>query len=110
GCLCYIVPPQACAVAAFVEQATFTLKGWCLRALGFLAVCILLAASSRAAEPVPLPPAPLTVVAAPAGAYPRVKSKYSGFDVDPVTQAVRAASREEEAVLFPRCGGLLEFQ
>ncbi|GDY20764.1 hypothetical protein LBMAG56_21100 [Verrucomicrobiota bacterium] len=66
----------------------------------------------RAAEPTPppLPPAPLKVTVAPADAYPRVKSKYAGFDVDPVTQAVRAASREEEAVLFPRCGGPLEFQ
>ena len=83
-----------------------------LRALGFLAVCLLLTASSHAAEPTPppLPPSPLKVTVAPADAYPRVKSKYAGFDVDPVTQAVRAASREEESILFPRCGGPLEFQ
>ena len=64
---------------------------------------------SRAPAPEAAPPA-LQVIAGPADVYPRVKSLFTGMDVNFKTQQYVSVKREEEAAILPDVGNDLQFK
>ncbi|HZK80523.1 MAG TPA: hypothetical protein VFC46_05630, partial [Humisphaera sp.] len=80
-----------------------------MRALQIILVAALLSSFGAAPAPEAAPPA-LQVIAGPADVYPRVKSLFTGMDVNFKTQQYVSVKREEEAVILPDVGNDLQFK
>lgn len=78
---------------------------------GCLLICALAAVVSAKppAEPAPAPAA-VVVTAGPADVYPRVRSAFSGVDINFKTQQYAAVRRDEEAAILPDVGSELQFK